>query len=573
MKEWTLPEIITRPYCYSSIYSESGVLLGFSIGFIDRLDTQFVHKSGKFTIILFCREAMKTKTIRLILGDQLNYQHSWFREMDGSVIYLMAELRQETDYTRHHVQKVCAFFAAMEAFSHWLMESGHQVKYMTLDETVGYADLSDLLKCICEQTEATHFEYQDPDEYRLAKQMTELSIKKVTVSRTETEHFMLSKDRITEQFPKGKSVLMEYFYRRMRKEYGLLLNSENRPEGGKWNYDANNRKKLKKADIAQLPTPLMFSNDINDIRKRLERHGVQTIGTVMEPLLWPVNRSQALNLLAHFCQVCLPSFGTFQDAMTSEHPSKWSVYHSRISFALNAKILSPLEVVDAALTRYKQPNSPVTLDQIEGFVRQIIGWREYIRGVYWSNMPEYSNINYLNATRSLPSYFWTGNTKMRCMKQAIDQSLEYAYAHHIQRLMVTGNFSLLTGCSPDEVEQWYLGIYIDAIEWVEMPNTRGMALFADGGGVATKPYAASGSYINKMSDYCKGCHYNVAQRSGVEACPFNGFYWRFMAQHRKKLSMNPRIKMTYRVWDNMDLDVQSAILETAEINLNRIEEL
>lgn len=516
---------------------------------------------------------MKTKRIRLILGDQLNYQHSWFRQVDESTLYLIAELKQETDYAQHHIQKVCAFFSAMEAFSCWLLDSGHQVKYMTLDDTQAYKDLSELLTQLCRQTGAAYFEYQNPDEFRLAQQLESLRIEEVEIRNADTEHFMLNAELIPAQFPKGKHVLMEHFYRRMRKQYGILLDANDKPVGGKWNYDANNRKKLKPADIEQLPEPLMFANDVNDILQRLERHEVKTIGHIDGSLLWPVNRSQALNLLAHFCQVCLPLFGTFQDAMTKQHKAKWSLYHSRLSFALNAKILSPMEVVDAALTCYEQPNSLVSLDQIEGFVRQIIGWREYIRGVYWANMPEYAQKNHLNATRPLPRYFWTGETRMHCMKQAISQSLDYAYAHHIQRLMITGNFSLVTGCHPDEVDAWYLGIYVDAIEWVEMPNTRGMALFADGGVVATKPYAASGSYINKMSDYCKGCHYDVKQRSGDTACPFNGFYWRFMNQHRELLSKNPRIGMIYRSWDNMDLEVQEAILKTADMNLQRIEEL
>ncbi|CCN46696.1 putative deoxyribodipyrimidine photolyase related protein [Vibrio nigripulchritudo MADA3029] len=516
---------------------------------------------------------MKTKTIRLILGDQLNYQHSWYQNIDDSILYVITELKQETDYTKHHIQKVCAFFSAMESFSTWLAESGHQVKFLTLDYTAAFADLPDLLTNLCLQTGASQLQYQSPDEYRLSQQLSELDIEGVSITCVDTEHFMLSAELIPDQFPKGKHVLMEHFYRRMRKQFGILMDANDKPVGGKWNYDANNRKKLKPADIDQLPEPLMFANDITTILERIERHGVVTMGNIGEQLLWPVNRSQALNLLAHFCQICLPLFGTFQDAMTSQHKAKWSLYHSRLSFAINAKILSPLEVIDAALTRYEQPNSNVSLDQIEGFVRQIIGWREYIRGVYWANMPEYAEKNHLNATRTLPDYFWTGKTRMHCMKQAIDQSLDYAYAHHIQRLMVTGNFALVTGCHPDEVDDWYLGIYVDAIEWVEMPNTRGMALFADGGVIATKPYAASGSYINKMSDYCKGCHYDVKQRSGESACPFNGFYWRFMNQHRELLSKNPRIGMIYRSWDNMDLEVQDAILDTAEKNLQRIEEL
>jgi deoxyribodipyrimidine photolyase-related protein len=244
---------------------------------------------------------------------------------------------------------------------------------------------------------------------------------------------------------------------------------------------------------------------------------------------------------------------------------------------LNSKLLSPQEVIDAALSAYQASskiNTPtIDIAQVEGFVRQILGWREYIRAVYWANMPAYANKNHYSAINNLPHYFWDGQTKMNCMKHAIDQSLEFAYAHHIQRLMITGNFCLITGIDPDQVDSWYLGIYVDAIEWVEMPNTRGMALFADGGIVGTKPYSASGSYINRMSDYCKGCHYQIKERSGEQSCPFNSLYWRFMNQHRDALNRNPRMGMLYRSWDNMDEQDQQAILETAEQRITNLENL
>jgi deoxyribodipyrimidine photolyase-related protein len=259
--------------------------------------------------------------------------------------------------------------------------------------------------------------------------------------------------------------------------------------------------------------------------------------------------------------------------MTGKGENRWSLYHSRISFALNSKILHPLQVIEAALRRFDEPDSPVDLAQIEGFIRQILGWREYVRAVYWANMPNYAERNALDAERDLPDYFWTGRTKMSCMKQAIDQSLDYAYAHHIQRLMVTGNFAMLAGIDPAQVDNWYLGIYIDAVEWVEMPNTRGMSQFADGGLIATKPYAASGSYINKMSDYCKDCHYSVKERYTEQACPFNSLYWHCMQRHSDKFSKNPRTAMAYRSWDKMDSQVKAALLTRAKFCLENIEQL
>jgi len=275
----------------------------------------------------------------------------------------------------------------------------------------------------------------------------------------------------------------------------------------------------------------------------------------------------------YFCEHCLINFGRFQDAMTDQSDHRWSLYHSRLSFALNSKILHPYQVIQKAIDAYQDSQGRISLAQIEGFVRQILGWREYVRGVYWANMPAYSRKNTLAAQGALPDYFWTGDTKMNCMQQAIGQSLDYAYAHHIQRLMIIGNFCLLTGINPDEVDAWYLGVYIDAIEWVEMPNTRGMSQFADDGIVATKPYTAGGNYINKMSDYCKNCHYKIKEKTGEQACPFNSLYWRFMTTHRKRLEKNPRIGMVYRNWDKQNTSVQQATLEQAEYFIDNIEQL
>lgn len=514
---------------------------------------------------------MQFDTVRLILGDQLDHNHSWFAETDDSVLYLIAEMHQEASYAKHHIQKVCAFFAAMENFANELRQDGHQVIYLTLDDAECFEGVSDLVAHYVAQSQAARFEYQRPDEFRLANALGEIELKSCEVVRVESEHFLLPFDEISQQFAPNKHIMMEHFYRRMRKRFNILMD-EGKPLGGKWNYDANNRNKLKQQDIEALPTPLLFSTDIRSQLDRLERHSINTIGKAESHLLWPTNRNQSLSLLAHFCHVCLPLFGRFQDAMTSEHPSRWSLYHSRLSFSLNSKMLRPLEVIDAALSAYAA-NEHIDISQVEGFIRQVLGWREYIRAVYWANMPDYASKNHLAAQRKLPDYFWSGETKMRCLSQAIGQSLEFGYAHHIQRLMVTGNFCLIGEIDPRLVDEWYLGIYVDAIEWVEMPNTRGMALFADGGIVGTKPYAASGSYINKMSDYCKGCHYNVKEKVGEKACPLNSLYWRFMVKHREMLSQNPRIGMIYRSWDKMDIDLQDSTLAQAEKYLTQIDSL
>lgn len=515
------------------------------------------------------------QTLRLILGDQLNARHSWFQTKDETVLYLIAELHQETGYVTHHVQKVCAFFAAMQAFAGALQRVGHQVCHLTLDETKEDNDLPDLLLRLIRQHNISTFEFQRPDEYRLYDQLHtfagELSQLGITCREYDSEHFLLPFSDIADAFPQGKSVLMEHFYRRMRKRFNILMDGD-RPIGGKWNYDQQNRQSLKPRDIEAIPTPMVFHNPVTEILERLQRHQVRTIGTCDDTLLWPVNRRQAKQLLTHFCETGLPFFGRFQDAMTEQSPHAWSLYHSRLSFAMNTKMLHPMQVIRAALEAF-EANSAIDIAQAEGFLRQILGWREFVRGIYWGNMPGYKTQNALNAQRKLPDFFWTGNTRMACLRAAIRQSLDFAYAHHIQRLMVTGNFCLLAGIEPDEVDNWYLGIYVDAIEWVEMPNTRGMTQFADNGIVATKPYAASGNYINKMSDHCKNCHYDVKTKTDKNACPLNSLYWHFLERHQSRLTRNPRVGMIYRSWDNRSEDERQAILRHAEHLLANLDAL
>jgi deoxyribodipyrimidine photolyase-related protein len=513
------------------------------------------------------------KTLRLILGDQLNHNHSWYSTQDPSVLYVLAELHQETNYVRHHIQKICGFFAAMAAFADHLKANGHQVLHLNLDETVEFSDLDGLINHLTNKYSIGTFEYQQPDEYRLSQQLQSLDLdSEISVSCHDSEHFLLTNEELKQYLNPKKHNRMESFYRKMRKRFHILMDGDE-PMDGRWNFDSENRQKLKPADLEDIPEPLLFSNDISDLLDRIKRHNIKNIGNISSHLIWPVNRQQALELLDFFCTHCLPLFGRFQDAMTHQGKQRWSLYHARISFALNSKILHPSEVVQAALDRFYSADSSIELAQIEGFVRQIIGWREYVRGVYWVNMPEYKDLNHLEATNPLPDYFWTGDTKMSCVKHAVEQSLDYAYAHHIQRLMVTGNFAMLAGIDPDQLDEWYLGIYIDAIEWVEMPNTRGMSQFADGGLIATKPYAASGSYINKMSDYCPKCDYKVKERASEDACPFNSLYWRFMMSHSGRFKNNPRTAMAYRSWDRMQPEIKQQILQRGDYCIENLEHL
>lgn len=550
-----------------------GARLGASKALLETMrQKQTLRANAKKNVSKHFKNKTMITTLRLILGDQLNAQHSWFRDKDDKTLYLIAELRQETDYVKHHVQKLCAFFQAMQRFATALSDANHKVLYLDLDASQKYNDLNHLITSICREEGVKKFEYQRPDEYRLLQQMESLEIENVEISQVDTEHFLLPFDEISNYFSAGKSTRMEVFYRKMRQRFNIMMNGD-KPWGEQWNYDADNRNKLKADDLKDIPKPLVFNNDITTIKQRLDQHKVSYFGKVDDTIAWPTTRTQALELLEFFCVNCLPKFGTFQDAMTHKSPHAWSLYHSRLSFALNAKMISPKAVVERAILEYQHRKDEISLAQIEGFVRQIIGWREFIRGIYWVNMPNYSATNALDAQRQLPDFFWSGDTKMNCMKSAIKQSLDHAYAHHIQRLMVTGNFCLLTGIEPQQVDDWYLGIYIDAIEWVEMPNTRGMCQFADGGIVASKPYTASGSYINRMSDYCRDCHYKVKERVGEQACPFNSLYWHFMHRHRERFGNNPRIGMVYRNLDKMDEGTRTAILDHADTLLESLDSL
>ncbi|UZO82417.1 cryptochrome/photolyase family protein [Aquimarina sp. ERC-38] len=498
--------------------------------------------------------------LRLILGDQLNQQHSWFQEVDRDVRYFMAEMRQETDYVKHHIQKVVAFFISMRNFKKWLEDNGHQVIYYTLDDLDNTQNLTENLKKVAEEQKATSFEYQLPDEYRLDQQLKEISsLLQLPVQSFDTEHFLTSRTDLTGFFEGKKQMTMEYFYRDMRKKYGVMMVNEKEPEGGKWNFDKSNRNKWTGKD--PIPPEKEYDRNVAEIVSLLEKHEVQTIGNINEKDFdWPTSREECLEVLQYFCKYLLIHFGDYQDAM---HEDEKYLFHSRLSFAMNSKMLSPKEVIDTIIDYWRSHQEDIRISQVEGFVRQILGWREYMRGVYWKEMPSYKKKNKLQNKNKLPEFYWTGKTKMNCLHHAIHQSLDDAYAHHIQRLMITGNYALLTQCDPDEVDEWYLGIYIDAIEWVELTNTRGMSQFADGGIVATKPYVSTGSYINKMSNYCKGCHYKVSKKLGDDACPFNVLYWNFLDDKRAYFKGNQRMSMMMSLLNKMSPDQLTAYKERA----------
>lgn len=509
------------------------------------------------------------KTLRLILGDQLNSQHSWFKTPDPSVSCVLMELRSETDYATHHVQKVLGFFAAMRSFAAELKERGHQVLYIKLNATENQKQFDKNISRLIHEHQFMRFEYLLPDEYRVDEHLKQFC-EQLTIATgfADTEHFLSSRTDLSQLFEGKKTFLMETFYRHMRKKYKVLMNGTE-PLMGQWNFDKDNRKKLPAGH--KCTAPLLFENDVTDILDDIQLSGVNTIGSANpKQFLWPVNRLQSLALLQFFTEECLALFGTYEDAMT---PEDWSLYHSRLSFSLNTKMLSPLEVIQASINEWEKRPNEISYNQLEGFVRQILGWREYMRGIYWAKMPAFEELNFLQHTAKLPDWYWTGKTKMKCLSHSITQSLDYAYAHHIQRLMVLGNFALLAGTHPDEVDKWFLGIYIDALQWVEITNTRGMSQFADGGIIGSKPYVSSGTYIDKMSHYCKSCFYKNTVKTGEKACPFNSLYWNFYERHQDKLAKNPRIGMMYKVWERMAVDDKTKLLEQAELYLKNINQL
>ena len=472
----------------------------------------------------------------------------------------MAEMRQETDYTRHHIQKVVAFFASMRNMAKQLKDGGHNVIYYTLDDENNTQSLTDNLQQIIEQHGITNFEYQLPDEYRLDSQLqTFCNNLQIESSTIDTEHFLTTREYLEEFFAGKKQYVMEYFYRQMRKKYDLMMDDIGEPLGGQWNFDKSNRKKWNTKDA--IPPIHTHNKDVTKLVSLIENHGVTTIGNIdASNFHWPTNYAEAKSTLDYFCEKLLVHFGDYQDAM---HTEQRFLFHSRLSFAMNSKMLHPLEVVKTVIDYWQNNKNEIDISQVEGFVRQIIGWREYMRGIYWMQMPDYAQLNKLNNQNALPDFYWTGKTKMNCLQKSIQQSLDESYAHHIQRLMITGNFALLAQVNPDYVDDWYLGIYIDAIEWVEITNTRGMSQWADGGIVATKPYVSSGSYINKMSNYCKDCHYNVKNKTEEDACPFNSLYWNFLDDKREYFQRNNRMSMMMRLLDKMDNEKLVAMKERA----------
>jgi deoxyribodipyrimidine photolyase-related protein len=504
--------------------------------------------------------------LRIVLGDQLSMEISALQGLKRTAdIVLMMEVMAETTYVPHHKQKIVLVLSAMRHFAEELRQAGVVVDYVALDDPDNTGSLSSEIQRATARHAPDRLVVTAPGEWRVqAMAQSWEALTGLTVEIREDDRFFASRARFASWAGGRKLWRMEHFYREMRREHEILL-EKGEPAGGAWNFDAENRKKLP----ASTPVPgrLRFAPDTvtQEVMALVSQRFSENFGEVAD-FGWPVTRQDALRALHDFIAAGLPLFGDYQDAMQAGAPF---LFHALLAPALNLGLLSPRELCRAAETAWRAGAAP--LNAVEGFVRQILGWREYVRGVYWALMPGYEESNALEATRRLPAFYWTGETPMRCLREVVGSTSRYAYSHHIQRLMVTGNFALLAGVAPRDIERWYLAVYADAYEWVEMPNTLGMAVFADGGKMASKPYAASGAYIDRMSDFCGGCRYDVKQKTGPDACPFNYLYWAFLIRQKDRLADNPRLAMPYRTLAGWTVERQAAIVAEAAGFLDRLE--
>lgn len=491
--------------------------------------------------------------LRLVLGDQLTRSLASLRDYASGDIVLMAEVAEEAGYVPHHKKKIAFLFSAMRHFAASLTGERLDVRYTRLDDPDNAGSLEAEVRRALKDGGHDRVIVVEPGEYRLMEAMKSWPQSLgVPVDIRRDDRFICSRDRFDAWAQGRKRLTMEFFYREMRRDTGLLMEGEE-PAGGQWNFDHDNRKRL--PDRVTIPARLRIEPDeltrevIDLVAARFDHH----FGD-LEDFWYAVTPEDAARQLDWFIKHALADFGDYQDALKT---GEAFLFHSVISLYLNCGLLDPMTACRKAEAAWRSGAAP--LNAVEGFIRQILGWREYVRGVYWRYMPEYLTRNALNASRPLPEFYWTGETEMACVRDAVLTTKRHAYAHHIQRLMITGNFALIAGIDPKPVNDWYLAVYADAYEWVEAPNTHGMALYADGGFMATKPYSASGAYINKMSDHCKTCRYKVSLKNGPQACPFNYLYWNFLMENEGRLKGNQRLAMIYKTLERMDDDKRAAV--------------
>ena len=508
-----------------------------------------------------------TRNLVLILGDQLSHHISSLQGFDPAQdIVVMAEVAEEAGYVGHHKKKIAFIFSAMRHFAEALKAKGYRVEYVRLDDADNSGSFAgELERAVAEHAPdaviVTH-----PGEWRVKQALSDWGKQSGTAfEMRDDDRFVATIEEFNAWADGRKSLRMEYFYRDMRRKTRLLMTGD-KPEGGRWNYDTENRKPAEGNMFMPSPKEFVPDDITQEVLTLVAREFPDHFGD-LEPFWFAATSDQAEAALEHFVTTALADFGAYQDAMLV---GERFLYHSVISLYINIGLLDPLHVCQRIEAEYHSGGIP--LNSAEGFIRQIIGWREYVRGIYWREMPDYGKKNFFNAKRPLPDFYWTGDTDLLCLKEAITQTKEEAYAHHIQRLMVTGNFALLIGADPHAVHEWYLAVYADAFEWVEMPNTLGMSQFADGGLLGSKPYISGGNYINKMSNYCASCRYDVKQKPGPDACPFNSLYWHFLERHKDQIGNNGRLMNVYRTWGRMDDDKREDYLSSAEAFLEKLDQ-
>ncbi len=508
-----------------------------------------------------------TGSLRFLFADQLSHELSALADLaPAEDTVLMAEVAAETEYVPHHPKKIAFLFSAMRHFAAELAAKGVTVRYVRLDDPANRGSFRGEVERALADLAPARIIVTEPGEYRVLDDIHGWQQAfDVPVEIRADDRFLCSLDDFARWAEGRKQLRMELFYRVMRERTGWLMDENGEPLGGQWNYDAENRKPAKHE--TDFPRPLRFAPDATteEVLDLVRRRFGNRFGD-LEPFWFAVSRSDARRALAHFIRTALADFGAFQDAMLDGED--W-LFHAGLSQYLNCGLLTPREVCEAVLEAHRARDLP--LNSVEGFIRQILGWREFVRGIYWLKMPDYAGLNGLGNQRHLPAFYWTGETEMRCLAHSLGQTRREALSHHIQRLMVTGNFALLAGVIPQEVCEWYLAVYADAFEWVELPNTLGMVMHADGGYLGSKPYAASGNYIDKMSNFCGTCRYKVKEKLGPDACPFNYLYWNFMIENEAQFRRNPRMGPILKTLDRMSDERKVAVVRDARAFLDRLE--
>jgi deoxyribodipyrimidine photolyase-related protein len=511
-----------------------------------------------------CRAApaAHVRNLVLVLGDQLDAEAAAFDGFDAACdVVWMAEVAGESAHVWSSKQRIALFLSAMRHFAAMLGAAGRAVHYRRLDAPDNAGSLAAELGKAIAQLAPRRLLMTAPGDWRVLQALRHVAAAAaIPLEIRDDRHFYTTVRDFAAHARGRKSLRMEYFYREQRRRHGVLMSGDD-PEGGQWNFDQDNRESFGKAGPPAVASRSAFGADpiTREVLHLVEARFAGHPGSLRE-FAWPVTREQSLQALERFIVERLPLFGRYQDAMW---PGEAWLYHSHLSAALNLKLLNAREVVAAVETAYRR--GKVALPSAEGFIRQILGWREYVRGIYWTQMPEYIGLNSLKAQQPLPAFYWTGNTHMACLREVISQTLEHGYAHHIQRLMVTGLYALLLGVRPHEVHQWYLAVYVDAVEWVELPNTLGMSQYADGGLMASKPYVATGQYIQRMGGPCGQCRFDPARRTQHDACPFTTLYWDFLMRHETTLAGNARMALQVRNLGRLAADEREAIRARAQV--------